>query len=108
VVEGETVVLDRQHGLVHQLNPTATYIWERCDGQATVEDLAAQLTETFDVAYEMALQDVARVTAHFRALQLLDALPEQAVGSPSQAEEALYAQQGYDHPREANEPQRSD
>ena len=45
VVEEEAVVLDRQHGFIHQLNVTATYIWERCEGNASIEDIAAQLRE---------------------------------------------------------------
>ena len=81
VVEGETVVLDRQHELIHQLNHTATYIWERCDGKASVEDIAAQLTETFAVAYEIALKDVVQVISDFRDLQLLEAHPDQPVCS---------------------------
>jgi len=43
VVEGETVVLDRHHEFINQLNLTATYIWERCDGNASPEDIAATL-----------------------------------------------------------------
>ncbi len=108
VVDGETVVLDRQQGLIHQLNHTATYIWERCDGRATVEEIAAQLAETFDVASEIALQDVARMTEHFQALQLLEALPDQPVCSKPQPEEALYVQQVRDSMGEASEPKRGD
>jgi hypothetical protein len=40
VVEGEMVVLDRDAALVHQLNVTATFIWDRCDGRCTVSDIA--------------------------------------------------------------------
>ena len=61
VVDGEAVVLDRPEGLIHQLNQTATYIWERCDGKYTVAEIAAQLAQTFDVAPESAVQDVAKV-----------------------------------------------
>jgi methyltransferase-like protein len=72
VVEGEMVVLDRHHEFIHQLNLTATYIWERCDGKASLEDIAAQLAETFAVAYETALKDVVQVIRQFQDLQLLE------------------------------------
>ena len=43
VVDGEMIVLDRQQGVVHQLNKTASYIWEQCDGQRTAAEVASQL-----------------------------------------------------------------
>jgi hypothetical protein len=83
VVEEETVVLDRQHDCIHQLNLTATYIWERCDGKASIEDIAAQLAETFDVEYETALNDVVCVIRNFQHLQLLEVVPQQPLDSKS-------------------------
>ena len=77
MVEGETVVLDRQHEFIHQLNLTATYIWERCDGNASLEDIAAQLAATFTVPYEIALTDVVRVIRDFHHLQLLEIASDQ-------------------------------
>ena len=77
VVEEEAVVLDRQHGFIHQLNLTATYIWERCEGNASIEDIAAQLAETFAVEYETARNDIVRVIRDFQHLQLLEVIPEQ-------------------------------
>jgi hypothetical protein len=76
VVEGETIVLDRPHEHIHQLNLTATFIWERCDGTASIEGIAAQLAETFAVAYETAVDDVVRVVSDFQHLQLLEVVPE--------------------------------
>ena len=83
VVEEEIVVLDRHHEVIHQLNLTATYIWERCDGQASIEAIAAQLAETFDVEYETALNDVVRVMRDFQHLQLLEVVPQQPLDSKS-------------------------
>ena len=79
MVEGEIVVLDRQKGLIHQLNQTATYIWERCDGKSTVAEIAAQLAEAFDVASETASKDVVRVVRQFQDLQLLEPPPDQTI-----------------------------
>ena len=71
VVEGETVILDRQGGLIHQLNPTASYIWERCDGRSTLEDIAQQLIEAFDVDAATVRDDIATIVGEFRRLNLL-------------------------------------
>jgi len=75
------VVLDRHHEFIHQLNLTATYIWERCDGKASLEDIAAQLAETFAVAYEIAFKDVVQVIRQFQDLQLLEINRDQPVCS---------------------------
>lgn len=73
LIDGETVVLDRQAGLVHQLNHTASYVWERCDGQSTMTDIAHCLAQTFDVDLSVATCDV---TAMIRQLQELHLLEE--------------------------------
>ena len=72
VIEGETVVLDRQGGLIHQLNRTASYIWERCDGQFTLADIAHQLAEGFEVETTTAVADVAAIVEQLRQLNLLE------------------------------------
>jgi hypothetical protein len=71
VVEGETVVLDRKGGLIHQLNQTASYIWEKLDGKTPVNSIASMLAESFDVDLKTAERDVAQATSQFRKLNLL-------------------------------------
>jgi hypothetical protein len=72
VIEGETVVLDRQAGLIHQLNPTASFIWERCNGNATIADIAKELSHAFDVDPEPATQDVTAIVRQLYELTLLE------------------------------------
>ena len=70
-VEGELIILDRQKGLIHQLNRTAGYIWEQCDGHSTVIGIAHQLAEEFDVSFETAEADVRRFIEQLQELDLL-------------------------------------
>jgi len=79
VVDGETVVLDRLHERIHQLNATATFISERCDGTATAAAIAAQLTQAFDVPLATACTDVEQVLQQLHDLQLLEVPPDQSV-----------------------------
>ena len=58
VVDGESVVLDKAEGLIHQLNTTAAAIWQACDGKATVDDIAAQISEQYEIDNELARADV--------------------------------------------------
>ena len=45
--ETETMLYDPQTEALHILNPTARLIWELCDGEHTVEDMAAALKAQF-------------------------------------------------------------
>lgn len=72
LIDGEVVVLDRQAGLIHQLNPTASYVWERCDGHSTVTDIAHQLARAFDVDLAVATHDVQVLVRRLQDLHLLE------------------------------------
>jgi hypothetical protein len=73
MVEGECVLLDRDAGLVHHFNSTASFIWDRCDGRSTIEDIAAGMAQSFDVDPVIARNDVTMVVRQLRDLNLLDA-----------------------------------
>jgi len=75
VVEHETVVFDRKGGLIHQFNATAGYIWDRCDGKSTVQDITSSLSETFGVGPETAGKDGAAIVSQLQQLNLLEANP---------------------------------
>ena len=75
LVEGEMVVLDRHAERIHQLNATASFIWDRCDGDRSLEQIAGGIMEAFDVAWETAAQDVARTVREFADLGLLEERP---------------------------------
>jgi hypothetical protein len=70
-LDGEMVILDRHAGLVHQLNRTASCIWEACDGSATPAELAEVVARSFDVDVNTAADDVAAVVAQLLKLSLL-------------------------------------
>ena len=72
VIAGETVVLDRDGGRVHQLNATASYVWERCDGNASPTEIARDLSEEYDVEPDQAANDVANLVGQFQELGLLE------------------------------------
>jgi hypothetical protein len=71
VIDGETVVLDRKGSLIHQLNQTASYIWDRCDGKSARAEIASQLAEEFDIDPETVARDVAGIVGQLQSLNLL-------------------------------------
>ena len=72
VVNEESIVLDRRHGLIHQLNQTASFVWERCDGRYTPEEIARRLMEAFDVDFNAAVDDVRKVIEQLEERKLLE------------------------------------
>ena len=71
VVDGETVLLDRAGGRVHQLNATASFVWSKLDGSTSPHDVAAAVAEAFEVEPETAARDVTALLDQFRKLNLL-------------------------------------
>ena len=72
LVAGETVVLDLGGARIHQLNTTASYIWDRCDGHRTVAAIAEELTGSFQVDYQTAREAVQATLRQLDELGLLD------------------------------------
>jgi hypothetical protein len=71
LVEGELVVLDREHDLIHQLNKTATFIWQYCDGQRSAADIANAVCENFEVDEPTAIKEVIETLERLRDLDLV-------------------------------------
>ncbi len=57
-LDGETLLYDPVARRTHRLNPAAAVLWQTCDGRHSVDQLAAELTRHFEVAFEVALRDV--------------------------------------------------
>ena len=69
--DGEFIILDKAAGRVHQLNSSASFVWNGlCDGLAT-DKIALKLSEAFDVEPEIALSDVEAILAQFEGLALV-------------------------------------
>jgi hypothetical protein len=72
LVQGETVILDRKADRIHQLNQTASFIWERCDGRSTPHEIADRLVEAFQVDADTATASVAAALQQLGQLGLLE------------------------------------
>src|SRR6476620_589908 len=46
----EVVLYDTVSHRLHTLNPTASFVWQHCDGHTTVADIARQFGDAFGVA----------------------------------------------------------
>jgi hypothetical protein len=71
LVGGEAIL--HHAGSIHHLNPTATIVWQCCDGEATVDTLAAELAGAFGVEVDTARTGVLTTVAELAAAGLLRA-----------------------------------
>jgi Coenzyme PQQ synthesis protein D (PqqD) len=74
-VGDETIVLDRASNQVHHFNVTAGFVWQRCDGRHTVEEMASELVAAYDVDLETARKAVDTALGQLDSLGLLASEP---------------------------------
>ena len=48
-IDGEAIVITPEDSTLHTLNDTATFIWDRADGTRTLEAIAAEMADEFEV-----------------------------------------------------------
>ena len=72
-VGNEQIVHDLQQQQLHQLNPTASFIFELCDGTMSTDRIIAEVVARFDVDEQTASRDVSRTLEQFRTLSLISA-----------------------------------
>jgi Coenzyme PQQ synthesis protein D (PqqD) len=73
-IDGETLILNRKDGRLHQLNPTASFIWDCCDGNSNIADITERLAGAYEVDSSTARKDVEEVLSNLRNSNLLDGL----------------------------------
>src|SRR3954447_25560570 len=71
-IDGEAVLLDESVNRLHLLNSTATLLWRLFDGEASIGELARELSEELPAPYEAVLNDTLDVVRDLGAEGLLD------------------------------------
>jgi PqqD family protein of HPr-rel-A system len=71
-IEGEAIVYDDQNGQLHHLNPTATVVFNLCDGQSTVKEFAADIADVYSLPPGDVERQVRALIRAFRESGLLD------------------------------------
>ncbi len=57
VLGDEAIIVNFKDSLFYNLNPVGAFIWERCDGEHTLAQIAGELAEEYDVTPEEAARD---------------------------------------------------
>jgi hypothetical protein len=85
VLGDEAIIVNFEDSFFYNLNKVGTFIWNRCDGQHSVDEIAQALTEEYEVSPETASHD---------CREFLDELAEQGLlrwkpGPEAQNEDAI-------------------
>lgn len=70
VLSDEALVVNFRNSFFYNLNPVGTFIWDRCDGHHTIDQIAAEITEEYEVSPEDAARD---------CLEFIESLIEQGL-----------------------------
>jgi len=57
VIEDEAIILTPEDGMLHNLNPVATVIFESANGKRQVKDIIGKICEEFDIEERVAHRD---------------------------------------------------
>ncbi len=75
-IAGDTVLIpvgklgDKFHGVI-TLNETGKFIWEKLEEGKEPADIAAALTDEYEVPYQKAVDDVGKICGQLRELGVL-------------------------------------
>lgn len=53
----EALIVNFQDSFFYSLSPVGTFIWDRCDGQHSLTQIAAELVKDYEVEPEVAMRD---------------------------------------------------
>ncbi|MEX2554335.1 MAG: HPr-rel-A system PqqD family peptide chaperone [Actinomycetota bacterium] len=70
-LDGEAIVYDETSGELHHLNPAATIVLSLCDGSLSVEEIAAAVSDAFELTLDHVLPDVRAAVERFGQAGLL-------------------------------------
>ena len=71
--DDESILYDSIKGQIHILNPTGAKIWDLCDGNNTLEDIAKNICVQFETDdFESVSKDVEEYLAELKKLELIE------------------------------------
>ncbi len=66
------ILYNHDSSLVHHLNPTASLVWQLCDGAATIARLAAEIAEEYGLAVDNVEMQISSLVAELDAMGLVE------------------------------------
>ncbi len=73
-IDGQAILFDPTASQTIRLNETALLVWQSCQGQATLNEIATLLTERYDVDFKTAQDHTEQLVACFASQNLFEAV----------------------------------
>jgi len=70
--QGAYVYIHEEDGTTLTLNPTASAVFDMCDGETTAKMMATMISDTLDVPYEHAMRDVKAILEELSGFGFFD------------------------------------
>lgn len=70
-IDGKTLLLNPKKSGVHELNETATFVWQKIECPKNVSSLVGELCREFQVGQEQARFDIEKILNDFKINGLL-------------------------------------
>lgn len=74
------ILYNHDSSLVHHLNPSASIMWQLCDGEASVEDQAREIAEEYGLDVERMRVEVASLIGELDTLGLVEDARDRRAG----------------------------
>lgn len=66
IIEGQAFIVNTKTSHLHELNMTATFVWEHIDGKNGIDELAKLLSGEYDIDPSAAAKDVSELLGTLR------------------------------------------
>jgi peroxiredoxin len=83
VLDGEAVILAEGASSAHYLDELATLVWNTFDGEATIDELAADFADVFNAELKVVRRDILQLTQGIGRAGLLEGIAYEAPSEPS-------------------------
>ena len=70
-VDEEVLIVDQERDKIHQLNLSAAFIWNQCDGHNSVAEIVTRTSENFDIDVKQVTKDVDDTLGNLIELDLI-------------------------------------
>jgi len=74
-IDDETVIISPNDSVMHELNDTGSFVWKNIDGKKSAAELAALLTENYEVSPDTALCDTQSLLEELSSRKLVVSVP---------------------------------
>ncbi len=82
VIDGKGILLNLENGAYFEADPVGLSIWQKCDGQTTLEEIAQSVAEEFQAEVERVSRDLSDFFTQLRRRRLVEIFPAPHVSRP--------------------------